>query len=241
MFRGLTSKEHAVGLILAMVIIAGATLHHFRQQKSSTPLLEGPVIVHPEGELTSADATAKPGILSDAIQNGLVDVNKADAGVLELLPGIGPERAKAIVQYRETNGLYSRPEDIQHVPGIGPKTLAGLLPLITASNLQAEEIPSENIAPQVENFAVDLPEIPIDSPRRQNIAPSPVATSTIININTASIEELQTLDDIGPVLARRILENRQQFGRFGSIDALQRVYGIGPKTIEKNRHRLVAE
>lgn len=48
-----------------------------------------------------------------------------------------------------------------------------------------------------------------------------------ININTASAQELQQLDGIGPALSQRIVEHREAHGRFQSIDDLKRVPGIG--------------
>ena len=54
-----------------------------------------------------------------------------------------------------------------------------------------------------------------------------------VNVNTASYEELQLLPAIGPVLAKRILAYREQHGPFLSIDELQSIYGIGPKTVQK--------
>ena len=53
--------------------------------------------------------------------------------------------------------------------------------------------------------------------------------SGLININTASSSELQTLTGIGPSMATRILEYREQNGNFSSIDDLKKVSGIGEK------------
>ena len=53
--------------------------------------------------------------------------------------------------------------------------------------------------------------------------------SGLININTASSNELQTLTGIGPSMATRILEYREQNGNFSSIDDLKKVSGIGEK------------
>ncbi len=55
----------------------------------------------------------------------------------------------------------------------------------------------------------------------------------LLNINTASAKELQTLPNIGEKMAKRIIDYRTQHGNFASVDALQKVKGIGPKTIEK--------
>jgi len=54
-----------------------------------------------------------------------IDPNLADAATLETLPGIGPARAAAIVAER-SRGRFARVEDLTRVPGIGPRTLAGL-------------------------------------------------------------------------------------------------------------------
>lgn len=54
-----------------------------------------------------------------------------------------------------------------------------------------------------------------------------------IDINKASWVEWAQLDGIGEKLARRIVENRDQNGPFGSIEDLRRVHGVGPKLLEK--------
>ena len=57
----------------------------------------------------------------------------------------------------------------------------------------------------------------------------------LLNINTASVEELQTLPNIGVKMAQRIVDYRTQNGKFDSVEALQNVKGIGVKTLEKLR------
>jgi comEA protein len=56
-----------------------------------------------------------------------------------------------------------------------------------------------------------------------------------LNINEASQEDLEALPGVGPSVAKAIVEDRKQNGPFGSIEELDRVKGIGPKSIERLR------
>ncbi len=55
----------------------------------------------------------------------------------------------------------------------------------------------------------------------------------LLNINTALAEELETLSGIGPQMAQRIIQYREENGNFTSVDALTKVKGLGEKTLEK--------
>ena len=58
------------------------------------------------------------------------------------------------------------------------------------------------------------------------------------DINQADWPELSELPGVGPTLARRIVDHRQQYGPFRSPEDLRRVRGIGPKTLERIRPHL---
>ena len=60
----------------------------------------------------------------------VIDINNADATMLESLPGIGPAKSKAIIDYRTQNGPFQSAADLEKVPGIGSKTMEQLAPLI---------------------------------------------------------------------------------------------------------------
>lgn len=70
------------------------------------------------GDTTSADNTK-------------VNINKASAEELQTLHGIGPAKAKAIIDYRENQGLFKDIEDIKKVSGIGEKTFEQIQDSIT--------------------------------------------------------------------------------------------------------------
>jgi len=61
------------------------------------------------------------------------------------------------------------------------------------------------------------------------------ALSGLIDINTASAIELDTLPGIGPALADAIIEYRTEHGRFGSVDELARVPGISVRMVDNMR------
>lgn len=60
-----------------------------------------------------------------------VNLNTATEAELETLPGIGPKKAQAILEYRETHGFFSSYEALLDVDGIGPATLERLKPYLT--------------------------------------------------------------------------------------------------------------
>jgi competence protein ComEA len=59
-----------------------------------------------------------------------------------------------------------------------------------------------------------------------------------ISLGTATVEQLDTIDGIGPVTAQDIVEFREQHGGLSSVDQLDQVSGIGPATMESLRARL---
>lgn len=61
---------------------------------------------------------------------------------------------------------------------------------------------------------------------------------TIVDLDRAEVAELERLPWIGPVLAQRIVDDRKKKGPFGSMEAFQRVRGVGPALAERLRTRV---
>ena len=85
----------------------------------------------PAGASSASPGAGGRGTSSTA--NSLIDLNTASARELESLPGIGPVMAGRIVAHREVNGPFAAVDDVQDVPGIGPKTLESIRSLVTVS------------------------------------------------------------------------------------------------------------
>ncbi len=75
----------------------------------------------------------------------------------------------------------------------------------------------------------DFIAVPNENQPQQSVQDKPA----LLNINTASAEELETLSGIGPQMAQRIIQYREEHGNFTSVDALTKVKGLGEKTLEK--------
>ncbi len=68
----------------------------------------------------------------------------------------------------------------------------------------------------------------------ENTSPSAESTtsgSSIVNVNTAGLSELDSLPGVGPVIAQRIIDYRSKNGQFNSAEELLDVKGIGPQKL----------
>jgi len=59
-----------------------------------------------------------------------------------------------------------------------------------------------------------------------------------VNLNTATLEQLDQLDGVGPSTAQKILDYRQEHGGFGSVDELDQIAGIGEKRMAALREHV---
>ena len=61
----------------------------------------------------------------------MVDLNQATEAELDGLPGVGPARARAILAYRDRNGPFAEPMELEKVPGVSASLARRLAPLVT--------------------------------------------------------------------------------------------------------------
>jgi competence protein ComEA len=185
---------------------------------------------------------ARPTTLEDAAFR--VDLNRADVAGLMQLPGIGESLARRIDEYRQTYGAFREVDDLRNVSGIGPATLERLRPFVYAQvgdPSDGEEQPPDAA--------------PVDRPVQGRARKGPTANMLAksvgskkadaltgqLDINRATVEELQQLPGVGPAMSARIVAAREQ-KPFQSIEDLRRVRGIGVKTLERLRpHVMVGE
>ena len=74
---------------------------------------------------------------------------------------------------------------------------------------------------------------------RFSTPPPPASMPTgLVDLNTATADQLERLPHLGPHLAAQIVADRNRHGRFPAVDSLVRVPGVGPATVERIR-RLV--
>jgi len=93
--------------------------------------------------------------------------------------------------------------------------------------------PETNLSPQPDGQEPSRPDGNPGIPSQPEITkPTP------IDVNRATVEELQELWNIGPQKAQAIVEWRLRRGPFRTLQDLERVPGIGPETVRRNRHRI---
>ncbi|MCM3114898.1 helix-hairpin-helix domain-containing protein [Neobacillus sp. MER 74] len=83
-----------------------------------------------EGLSSPITSSGNPASSVGSQNEAKININKADETELQNLPGIGPAKAAAIIEYRNTSGPFKTVEDLKNISGIGDKTFEKLKDLI---------------------------------------------------------------------------------------------------------------
>lgn len=155
-----------------------------------------------------------------------LDLNAANRAELAQIPGIGSEKAKAIDEHRLSKGKFQTVDELRDVKGFGDKTVDKVRPYLRVDHATA---------PPLNTSAGELE--PKPAPARSTGVKKLQPGDPPINVNAATLQELEQLPGVGPVTANNILAARP----FNSVNDLDRVKGIGPKTLEKLRPFVVVK
>ena len=241
MLSSFTRDEKKILVFLAVLLGTGSCLNMFWGSRAREPIVQiassGPPrkqsVTSGTTTLAATQTTASRSVSSLSI-SGKIDLNLATAEALQTLPGVGPKTAETILAYRAEHGSFQGTADLENVKGIGPAKLKQISPFVEVSTTSSKlAAPLTTARPLVSSMASSSPLI------QQGIHSSvPQQATGFVNINLADEETLSSLDYVGPVIARRIVEFRNAHGPFPSVDSMDRVKGIGPRIIAANRHRI---
>ena len=149
-----------------------------------------------------------------ALALATIDLNTASTDQIESLPSVGKATALLIVAARP----YKSVDDLKNVKGIGDGKFAKLKDLVSVSAAPVVAKPS---APTIATGVTS-------TSQTKKTATTGLAPQSI-NINSASLEQLESLPGIGPAKAKAILSARP----FSSVEDLTRVKGIKEKILAK--------
>lgn len=99
--------------------------------------------------------------------------------------------------------------------------------------------PAQDVVPTQEKVAQSTQsQSQVAQPQTQDTEKQQTPSSSVVNINSASVQELDSLPGIGPTYAQRIIDYRTSNGGFKSVDEIKNVKGIGDKTFEKFKDKI---
>ena len=151
-----------------------------------------------------------------------IDPNLAGDEELDRLPGVGPARALQIVREREERGPFASIDDLARVRGIGSSSVERMRPFLI-------------LDPAVVQRAQPVAATTVGRPASAAEAGPRTVSGRFdrLDLNRATVGELQSIPGIGPVIAQRIVAYRSEHGGFREPEDLLEVAGVGEKTFAR--------
>jgi competence ComEA-like helix-hairpin-helix protein len=230
----LTREERRAALFLAAVAVVGGLVRVVRGTGRAgeavpaavAPQLRGGDVVWQAALSRRVEALSRP--LGPGER---VDVDRAASDELQRLPRVGPTLARRIVADREAHGPFGSSAELARVPGVGPGLLRAIEPHAVFSGIPRAAATRER-APALRRVGAAPVGEPGAGRRSGDDCPARVS------LNLASRAELECLPGIGPVMAQRIVAERERRGAFRNLVDLSRVAGLGRIRIERLRGRV---
>ncbi|TSA27285.1 hypothetical protein D4R71_02380 [bacterium] len=209
MNKYLTPDERNIIIFIVVFLVIGLVVLNVKNISS---------VLDADSTSTVQDSIKK--VVEKSHEPMMININAADIETLAELPGIGPAKAQAIFEYRTQQESLSSLIEMTNIKGIGKKTLAKLLPYL------------EMIGDSAEVYAF----VAEESPTTDTLLTAGVTEK--ININSASIEQLQNLSGIGEKKAQAIIDYRNEQGSFETIEEIMNVKGIGQGIFDKIKNSI---
>lgn len=130
--------------------------------------------------------------------------------------GIPEKTVRTIANYRNKGGQFREPEDLRKIWGLRKTDADRLVPYIRIKPKQENHYESRSPLPVRERMEGDK-------------------TLSVIEVNTATAEEWESLPGIGKVLANRLIRYREKLGGFSSLDQVKKTYGISDSVFAQIR------
>lgn len=208
--------------------ISPDTVYSYYEETANEPIQTTMPPAEPEEMTVCAAVTIEQTTAPYVNDFVYIDLNTASADELKSLDGVGDTIAQRIIEYRTAHGGFSSIDDLRSVSGIGDKKFEAIKDHVYLSYT----VPASS---KPETYPTTAAEIAYETTAASTYETAGVR---LVNINTAGIEELMELDGIGEVIAQRIIDYRNEHGKFTSIEEIKNVSGIGDTKFEKIKDRI---
>jgi competence protein ComEA len=206
----------AYALAAAAVVVLAVRFMHGQARQEANGASGGAAVARASGGAPATGAPARVQIERGPAETALIHV----AGVVRH-PGV----------YRLRDGERVK-DAVRRAGGAGHGAD------LNAINLAAKVADGQQVVVPRRGPAGGSPGAPAPAPAGDGSAAAVGAAQPPVSLNSATAEQLDTLDGVGPATAQKILDWRTQHGGFRSIDDLSEVPGIGPKKLAALRPKV---